>query len=195
MAGLASILESTPHLAAFKTMAEQRFAAFDRTVLLMYLIDTAPSQALENLARQFDVLGWKGWLFAETEQEKRDLLKKAIELQRKKGTPFAIREALRAVNDQYGQIDIIKVEGELFDGTHDFDGDIDYAGGFWANFLVRIFVPDAYPFSAEDNILARRIINEYKNERSQLLFVDWRNALTGGPITIFTPPDIIAPGP
>lgn len=186
---LASAISSIPHLAAFEQMAEQAFASIDKTVVLAYLIDTVPADALPYLAEQLDVLGYKGWLFAETEAEKRDLLKKAITLHRKKGTPFAVKEALRAVNPQYGEIQIIKAPGVNYDGEENYDGNIDYAGGFWANFIVRIHVPDTYVVTGDDRELAERIIEEYKNERSQLILLEfWR---TGSLLVTYEPAAII----
>ena len=186
---LASAISSIPHLAAFEQMAEQSFAGIDKTVILMYMVDIAPADALPYLAEQLDVLGYRGWLFAETETERRDLLKKAITLHKKKGTPFAIREALWAVHDQYQEIEIIKAPGVNFDGTEDYDGNIDYAGGFWANFIVRIHVPNDYTVTDDDRELAERIIEEYKNARSQLILLEfWKS---GSIVTTYEPAAII----
>ena len=168
---VASVIEGIPHLKAFETMAEQRFSAIDLSVVAMYFIPLAPAAALPYLAEQLDVLGWKGWLFATTDDQKRDLLKKAVELHKKKGTPWAIREALISVG--YLGADIIPQAGVVHDGTIFYDGSETYAGGFWANFLVRVHVPQAYTETAEDIETATRIIREYKNERSYLTAIEW----------------------
>jgi hypothetical protein len=168
---LASVLQAIPHLKAFETMAEQRFASIDLSVLAMYYITLVPAAALPYLAMQLDVLGWKGWLFAATEDQKRDLLRKAIELHRKKGTPWAIREALKSVG--FLGADIIPQAGVVHDGSIDYDGAETYAGGFWANFLVRVHVPEFYTPTAEDIETAEKIISEYKNERSFLTAIEW----------------------
>jgi hypothetical protein len=173
MMAVASIIEGVPHLKAFETMAEQRFASIDLSVVLMYYVSLAPAAALPYLAEQLDVLGWKGWLFATTEQQKRDLLRKAIELHKKKGTPWAIREALKSVG--YLDADIIPQAGVVHDGSIDYDGSETYAGGFWANFLVRVHVPQAYTPTIEDENIVTKIISEYKNERSYLTAIEWIN--------------------
>jgi hypothetical protein len=168
---IASVLQSSPHLVALVSMAEQRFQAIDKSVVLMYFIDSAPTLALEALAAQFDVLGWKGWLFADTDDKKRDLLKKAISLHRKKGTPWAIRESLISVG--FLGADIIQAVGRIYNGAINFDGAENYAGGFWANFIVRVHIPFAYTPTSSDITTATRIINEYKNERSFLTALEW----------------------
>ena len=56
------------------------------------------SSALPHLAEQFHVLGNEGWLFANTEQEKRALIKNAIELHRYKGTKYSLEKVLEILN-------------------------------------------------------------------------------------------------
>lgn len=168
---LASLLQNSPHLVAMDTMSQNAFAAIDLSVALVYVIDVAPVEALNALAVQLDVLGWRGWLFADTEEKKRDLLKKAITLHKKKGTPWAIREALKSVG--YLGADIIPQAGVVHDGSIDYDGSETYSGGYWANFLVRVHVPQGYTVTATDIEIAERLISEYKNERSFLTAIEW----------------------
>ncbi|MEM1590181.1 MAG: phage tail protein I [Candidatus Bathyarchaeia archaeon] len=62
--------------------------------LLIYpRIDSLSGEVLDLLAWQFHIEGWE---LAETEGEKRALIKKAIELHRYKGTPWAVINALKA---------------------------------------------------------------------------------------------------
>lgn len=170
---LASSLEGVPHLKAFETMAETVFSALDLSVVAMYVVPTAPASALPYLAEQFNLLGWKGWIFADTDQKKRDLILKAITLHKKKGTPWAIREALKSVG--FIDADIIPQAGVIHDGSIDYDGAETYSGGFWANFLVRVHVPQLYTPTADDIDTAEKIISEYKNERSELTAIEWIN--------------------
>jgi len=100
-----------------------------------------------------DLLGWQfhieGWELAKTIEEKRRLVKSAIELHRYKGTPYAIKKVLEALGlvgevkewFQYGgkpyrfKIDLSSVNREITPGLRDK--------------LIEL-------------------INEYKNERSWL---------------------------
>ncbi|HSA05864.1 MAG TPA: phage tail protein I [Candidatus Gastranaerophilales bacterium] len=75
-----------------------RFNSLDTNKLLVYLVDTVDASALPHLAEQFHILGNEGWLFASAEQEKRELIKNAIELHRYKGTKYALRKVLEILN-------------------------------------------------------------------------------------------------
>lgn len=84
-------LASDERFSILANIAAERFAQIDLTALLVYLVDIVDASALPSLAEQFHVQGLEGWLFAANEQEKRELIKQAIELHKYKGThrPFA----------------------------------------------------------------------------------------------------------
>lgn len=73
-----------------------RLSALPADVPLVNLFDLVDASALASLGEQFHVMGVEGWNLASTEAARRALLKKAIELHRHKGTPWAVEEALRA---------------------------------------------------------------------------------------------------
>ncbi|HSA05696.1 MAG TPA: phage tail protein I [Candidatus Gastranaerophilales bacterium] len=75
-----------------------RYNALGTDKMLVYLVDTVNASALPHLAEQFHILGNEGWLYAQTEQEKRALIKNAIELHRYKGTKYALRKILEILN-------------------------------------------------------------------------------------------------
>ena len=63
--------------------------------LLVYLVEQVDARLLPELGRQFHVSGLEGLSLAATDDERRALVRRAIALHRKKGTPWAVREALR----------------------------------------------------------------------------------------------------
>jgi len=67
-----------------------RLGNLDLTSLLIYIIDHVHESALSHLAWQFHIEGWE---LAQTEQDKRNLIKRAIELHRYKGTLYGIKTA------------------------------------------------------------------------------------------------------
>lgn len=77
-----------------------RLGTLDLTPLLVYIIDDVDASALPHLAEQFHVAGLEGWELAETEEEKRTLIKKAIELHRYKGTLWAVKHVFKTLNIQ-----------------------------------------------------------------------------------------------
>jgi phage tail P2-like protein len=94
---LASAISNVPHLAAFDKLASKRLDAVAMDKLLVYLIDTVDASALPWLAKQFDVLGFRGMRLATTEAQQREVIKTAIQLKRTSGTPWAVKNALKAI--------------------------------------------------------------------------------------------------
>lgn len=147
-----------------------RWDAIDLLPLLPNRVESAPSRLLYALAWQFGVTGVAGWDLADTDDKRRDLIRRSIELHRRKGTPWAIREALRAVGFPDAQV----VEGygrNQFDGAHLYDGDITYsAEAVWANFAVMPGAPaDGRPVDPARRALLQAVVENWKNARSRLL--------------------------
>lgn len=145
---LADSVAHIPHLAAFDFLVKKRFADMELDKLLVYLIETVNADAIPYLAEQFDVLGYKGFRLANTEAEQREIIKRAIELHRFKGTLWAVREALTSIG--FGEA-IIE----------------EHVDGHWAKFRVTIDLAGRALNVLEIDDLVK-MINEYKNARSHL---------------------------
>lgn len=169
---VATGISFAPHLTAFDEAARQRLEGIDLTPLLMYVVDTTHVEALPYLAEQFDVLGLEGWALANTEADRRALIKQAIELHRHKGTVWAIRNAVRAVG--FGECDITEGVGVDYNGEYLYSGTIDYEGGNWATFRVIVEIPNTRPVTLAEFARLRAIIEAYKNIRSHLVDVSLR---------------------
>lgn len=137
-----------PHLQAFDLATMEYLDEMKLELLCVYFIDQVDARALPILAQQFDVLGWKGWNLANTEQQRRDLLKRAIELHRFKGTIWAIKESLKSI----GFLDVAITE---------------HVNGNWARFSLNIDNEDVI---ITDDSFTKIIamVEEYKNVRSVL---------------------------
>ncbi len=157
------------HVSALDRMVAKRFEDLDLSVLLIYLINTVPAAALPYLGEQFDVMGYKGWKYADTEQKKRDLIKKSIELHRYKGTPWSIKESLKIIGINNSRID----EGIplVYNASIDHSGTESYGGAIWARF--RVCIPgNTFPLMTSALIFEmRELILAYKNARSRLVDV------------------------
>lgn len=75
-----------------------RYGSLEITNLLVYIVDSVDASALAHLAEQFHIMGNEGWLYSKNEEEKRALIKNAIELHRYKGTKFALEKVLEILN-------------------------------------------------------------------------------------------------
>lgn len=74
-----------------------RISALPVSTPLVNLFDLVDASALPALGEQFHILGVEGWNLAGTEAARRALLKRAIELHRHKGTPWAVRSWLECL--------------------------------------------------------------------------------------------------
>lgn len=148
---LADSLAIFDHMAAFDIAFKQWLDEVDLGKLLVYSIDNVDADALPALAKQFDVLGYKGMRLAQTEQDQRNLIKRAIELHRYKGTIWAVKEAMKAV----GFKDLTLIE---------------HVDGHWAKFRV-VLLNENVGITASSITDLIAMINEYKNTRSLLVDV------------------------
>lgn len=150
---IADSISSVPHLAAFDLLVKKRFTELELDKLLVYIIDTVNADAIPYLAKQFDVLGYKGFRLATNETEQREIIKKSIELHRYKGTLWAVREALIAIG--FGEAVIEE-----------------HVEGHWANFRITIDLGTQGLGVAQIEDL-RKMVEEYKNARSHLVDISY----------------------
>ena len=146
-----------------------RLGTIDITPVIIYLIDEVESTALPHLAEQFHVGGLEGWNLCETDEEKRTLIKKAIDLHRYKGTPWAIKEALKAVGYQDAEIQE-GIAGVYYDGTLSYDGYEVYRGDVntWAIFRVLLDIGENKSLTQVQVSRIIDLVKEFKNVRSHL---------------------------
>ncbi len=128
---------------------------------------SCPAPLLPYLATEVSVDGWE---LAESEDARRALIHGAIELHRKRGTPWAVREVIRRLG--FGEVTLI--EGRLIrrrDGTTRRNGD--YLHGradAWAEYLIRL--ARAITRDQADNL--RAMLERYAPQRSHLALLDYR---------------------
>jgi len=116
------------------------------TPAILSRIDELPEEVLDLLAWQFHVEGWE---LASSVEEKRNLIKRAIELHRYKGTKWAIKKVLEALH----------LSGEIKE-WYEYGGKPYY-------FKVDLGVQDKeITTELRDKLI--NLINEYKNARSHL---------------------------
>jgi phage tail P2-like protein len=137
------------NLKIFDEITEERLFDIALDVLIVVVVDNLPSDALPHLAEQYHVTGNEGWLQAVTETEKRNLIKKAIEIHRTRGTKHSLIKVLETLN----------VDGDITE-WFEYDGDP-------YHFKVRLNVFNRPINESTENKLIS-LINDYKNVRSHL---------------------------
>ena len=151
---LADSIANVPHLAAFDAMAAQRMNDIEIENLLVYVIDTVSASALPTLARQFDIEGFRGYFLATTDEQRRAIIKQAIELKRYMGTVWSIRQAMIAVGFQ---------DATLVEGIDTGDPATD-----WARFSIETIIGDTVSIDGIAQSNLAKLIREYKPVRSYL---------------------------
>lgn len=136
-------------------------------------IDTADEPLLSTLAWHFSLTHEWLWKLAESLTAKRELLKIATKLHQKKGTPWAVRNIIRALG--FGEVEIIEGAGIRYrDGSHYRHGYKNH-GGFSATWPCYSIV-FREPITNDLAELLKRAIPEYAPERCQLVKLDYRAA-------------------
>ena len=141
-------------LGVFDEVISSQFDDLDLSAMMCYLFDVVDPSAFPFLANQLDVEGFRGYDQCTTDDQRRELLKQAINLHRKIGTIEAIRKACSIIGFTPQEIE----EGvELIDGFP-----------VWCAFSIRVDPEDLSTFTATTLSTLRTFINYYKNARSIL---------------------------
>lgn len=119
------------------------------------------------------LLPWLAWALsvdvwdpAWSEAQKRDTVARALAMHQKKGTPWAVKEALRIAGWEGVQLQ----EGlplRLYDGSIVHSGRESYGADRWALFRAILSLGDEV-FTGDDEARFLRLVLAYKNARSHL---------------------------
>jgi len=144
-----------------------RLEAKDLHNLLVFDIQLANSILLRLLEWQLNVT-WS-WI-ANTDDERRELMRKAIYWHRHKGTKFAIQQALEAIG--YRAISLTEgASGNIYDGSITHSGSVRYDGGGttnWAVFSVSATAPNGRILNEAEYARVRKLIDNMKPARAKL---------------------------
>lgn len=165
------IIETDPKYRALAELSHG-FAEPNLALIMTNLVEITPAEYLDLLAEKWSVTGYDGWLLAESDEAKRNLIARAVDLHRHKGTPWAMREIIRQLG--FGEIEII--EG-LFDKRH--DGAIRRDGTYyhgdrakWAHY--RVILQNV--ITNDQAELLRKTLRAFAPARCILASLDYRAA-------------------
>ncbi|MCA8198884.1 phage tail protein I [Burkholderia vietnamiensis] len=131
--------------------------------------DKCPSALLPYLAAEVSVDGWE---LAESDDARRALIKAAIPLHQKRGTPWAIREVIRRLG--FGEVTL--VEGrEIRRRDGSTTRNADYLHGdatAWAQYIVKL----SQPITRDQADNLKGVLERYAPQRSMLALLDYRAA-------------------
>lgn len=183
MANLASSIKNKEHLKVFDDLMSERFADIDLSALITNLFDTVSEVYLPALAKQYNLLGYNGWRFADTEAKKRALLKDFINIKRSKGTIAGVKTALKWI--EFEPIEYRIDPYDLYcDGKFECNGHFTCGGNNPFNFEVSISAND-FPTVTEQNVIDMvAIIKEFKSARDLLIGINLKDVNENEGLTI-----------
>lgn len=153
-----------PDTNAFDAAIQERFDLLETDALLVYLVDLVAADALPYLAEQFNVDGIKGYAFATTDEDKRTLLSRAIELNKLKGTAFSVVQAIVSIG--YSGASVRDRSALTYNGSWVYDGVNDHGTTNWANAVINIRpATPTTEITAEQLAVIQAVVSEYKNVR------------------------------
>lgn len=142
--------------------------------------DRCPASLLPWLAWALSVDGWE---LADTDADRRALIRHSIELHRHKGTAWAVEEAMKAA----GYADATIIEGlpqRLHDGAAGYSGVDTYAAGQWAVFRLLLDIGEGRAISAAEAARVRAAVEKWKPARSHLRDLLYQSSVSDSqPIT------------
>lgn len=137
-------------------------------------------------------LGADFWALADTPRKRRDLIKNAIAWHKKRGTPWAVKQALAAFGYEVEKLleqgeyrtRWLAAGGKVLDGSWIADGSYELSWtadlpddsdlrrlslGHWAEYAIRVSSSESW--SRDDQVRVRQIAEMYAPARSQLVAI------------------------
>lgn len=170
-----------PDLLLFSRLAlsasDELIAPLARLTELVGGLPALPESTIDALAWQLHVDGYEA---AVTYDDKRRMVDRSLLLHRRKGTPWAVAEALRVL----GYADAVISEGAgvcAHDSEISHNGSETYSSGNrWALFDVEVDLGDGMGVSVASIQRLRAAVEAWKNVRSHLRSLRWRATLEDG---------------
>lgn len=157
-------------LKAILKATREELAAIDRTVLLIADIANVDASALLWLGDEYNVMGYKGWLLADSDAERRQLIERSYQNHRLMGTVRGIENAIESVG--------YKVDVQRW---YEYDGD---------PYHIRVRIADAGTkgLTEESYEWISRLVGEWKAARTlvdaiQILLADTRGKVFAGAVS------------
>jgi len=124
--------------------------------------DNCPAELLGYLAWGLAVQEWDdNW----NEATKRDVIRNAINVYKRQGTPGALKIALQAMG--YDFVEILDVAANVYNGKNVYDGTIQY-GDYMPAFQFDVILHTKNPITTAETNRIKARIDLYKNARSHL---------------------------
>lgn len=161
----ADIIIKDPKYTALADLSK-RLNALGTSQIMTTLLDLLGDKFYPLLAEKWSVTGEDGMLLADDIESKRALIKSAIELHRRKGTPWAIREVLRKLG--LGEVGLDEgLKARVYESS--FVTDIP-ENERWAYYALQLKAP----ITNEQARNIRKILRHFAPARCTLAVLDYK---------------------
>lgn len=163
----ADIIIRDPKYTALADLSK-RLDALDTAQIMTTLVDLLGDEFMSLLAEKWSVTGYDGLLMADSAESKRALIKSAVELHRRKGTPWAIRAVLRKLG--LGEIEIDEgLKAREYESTYVTTIPEDER---WAYYAIKL----NEPITNEQSRSIRKVLRNFAPARCLLAVLDYKAA-------------------
>lgn len=163
----ADIIIRDPKYTALADLSK-RLNSLNTLQIMTTLVDLLGDDCLPLLAEKWSVTGYDGLLVADSENSKRALIKGAIELHRRKGTPWSIREVFRKLD--LGEINIDEgLKSRVYDNTTVMAIPENER---WAYYAIQL----NNPITNEQAKNIRKVLRNFAPARCTLAVLDYKSA-------------------
>lgn len=148
-----------------------RYQALPAHKLILRLLDLVDGGHLELLAESRSIIGFDGYWLAKDDKTRRQLIKDAVRLHRRKGTPWAVREICRRLG--FGEVVLVEgLGGQLYNGSINHKGIYMYGDHrLWAHYSI-IF---NRPITNTEARLLRETLPAFAPARCVLVRLDYQD--------------------
>lgn len=148
-----------------------RYQAMPGHKLIPRLLESVDSGHLELLAESRSIIGADGYWLAKDDKTRRQLIKDAVRLHRRKGTPWAVREICRRLG--FGEVVLIEgLGGQLYNGSINHKGIYMYGDHrLWAHYSI-VF---NRPITNTEARLLRETLPAFAPARCVLVRLDYQD--------------------
>lgn len=142
------------------------------TKLMPRLLEQVDDNHLELLAESRSMVGSDGYWLAKDNKTRRQLIKDAVFLHRRKGTPWAVREICRRLG--FGDIKLIEgLGGQIYNGSINHKGIYMYGDHrLWAHYSIIL----SRPITNTEARLLRETLPAFAPARCVLVRLDYQNS-------------------
>ncbi|MGQ0286801.1 phage tail protein [Pasteurellaceae bacterium 22721_9_1] len=163
----ADIIVNDPKYTALADLS-LRLGQLSTQQIMTTLVELLGDEFTPLLAEKWSVTGYDGEFVAESEGSKQALIKNAIELHRRKGTPSAIREVLRKLG--FGEIEIDEgLKDRVYENTNVTRIPTEER---WAHYAIRL----TQPVTNEQVANIRKVLRNFAPARCILAVLDYKAA-------------------